>query len=173
MRLVLISDTHGLHNRLGPLPEGDILVHAGDFMNAGFFRSVMSTNTKRIALLFVCAASSFLAAQTQTPVDVWTLQADITPGGRYFGETVANGMLGLVAAPDPFSTGAVMMQGLFDRSPENVDVILRTFNVVHMALAIDNTGIAQSQQVTHLHQALSLRRAAMTTTFDYQDKASV
>jgi Icc-related predicted phosphoesterase len=36
MRLVLISDTHGLHNRLGPLPEGDILIHAGDFMNAGY-----------------------------------------------------------------------------------------------------------------------------------------
>jgi len=133
----------------------------------------MSTNTKRVASLIVCAVSSFLAAQTQTPVDVWTLQADITPGGRYFGETVANGMLGLVSAPDPFSTGAVIMQGVFDRSPANVDVILRTFNVVHMALAIDNTGIAQSQQVTHLHQALSLRRAAMTTTFDYQDKASV
>jgi len=36
MRLVLISDTHGLHHRMPPLPEGDILVHAGDFMNAGY-----------------------------------------------------------------------------------------------------------------------------------------
>lgn len=36
MRLVLISDTHGLHDRLAPLPEGDILIHAGDFMNAGY-----------------------------------------------------------------------------------------------------------------------------------------
>jgi predicted phosphodiesterase len=36
MRLVLISDTHGLHNRMGPLPEGDVLIHAGDFMNAGY-----------------------------------------------------------------------------------------------------------------------------------------
>jgi predicted phosphohydrolase len=36
MRLVFISDTHGLHDRLGLLPEGDVLVHAGDFMNAGY-----------------------------------------------------------------------------------------------------------------------------------------
>jgi hypothetical protein len=36
MRLVLISDKHGLHHRIGQLPEGDILVHAGDFMNAGY-----------------------------------------------------------------------------------------------------------------------------------------
>ena len=36
MRLVAISDTHGLHNRIESLPPGEILVHAGDFMNAGF-----------------------------------------------------------------------------------------------------------------------------------------
>ena len=36
MRLVLISDTHGLHHRMPPLPDGDILVHASDFMNAGY-----------------------------------------------------------------------------------------------------------------------------------------
>lgn len=35
MRLVLISDTHGLHNSIQGLPEGDVLVHAGDFMNSG------------------------------------------------------------------------------------------------------------------------------------------
>lgn len=38
MKIVLISDTHGLHRKIGyggyngcpPLPEGDILIHAGD-----------------------------------------------------------------------------------------------------------------------------------------------
>jgi Icc-related predicted phosphoesterase len=30
MRLVLISDTHGLHAQLPKLPDGDVLVHAGD-----------------------------------------------------------------------------------------------------------------------------------------------
>lgn len=36
MRLVVISDTHGLHNIIEGLPDGDVLVHAGDFMNAGY-----------------------------------------------------------------------------------------------------------------------------------------
>lgn len=35
MRLVVISDTHGLHDRVQDLPDGDVLVHAGDFMNSG------------------------------------------------------------------------------------------------------------------------------------------
>jgi 3',5'-cyclic AMP phosphodiesterase CpdA len=36
MRLVVVSDTHGLHHRIESLPAGDILVHAGDFMNSGY-----------------------------------------------------------------------------------------------------------------------------------------
>lgn len=34
MRLVLISDTHRRHARLA-LPEGDVLIHAGDFSSSG------------------------------------------------------------------------------------------------------------------------------------------
>lgn len=35
MRIVAISDTHGVHDRIESLPAGDVLVHAGDFMNSG------------------------------------------------------------------------------------------------------------------------------------------
>ncbi len=34
MRVVAISDTHGLHDYIS-VPEGDVLIHAGDFMNFG------------------------------------------------------------------------------------------------------------------------------------------
>ena len=34
MKLILISDTHGKHNEVN-LPEGDVLVHAGDFCAGG------------------------------------------------------------------------------------------------------------------------------------------
>lgn len=35
MRLVLISDTHEQHEALGTLPEGDVLIHAGDYTYGG------------------------------------------------------------------------------------------------------------------------------------------
>jgi Icc-related predicted phosphoesterase len=45
MRLVVISDTHGLHNSIDELPDGDVLVHAGDFMNSGYDpKDVLSFN---------------------------------------------------------------------------------------------------------------------------------
>jgi len=37
MRLVCISDTHSLqHNLLHSIPDGDVLLHAGDIMNCGY-----------------------------------------------------------------------------------------------------------------------------------------
>ncbi|WP_417521918.1 metallophosphoesterase [Marinobacter sp.] len=35
MRLVCISDTHSLHTQIPPLPDGDVLVHAGDCTGSG------------------------------------------------------------------------------------------------------------------------------------------
>lgn len=35
MRLVFLADTHGRHEELEPLPDGDILIHLGDFCTFG------------------------------------------------------------------------------------------------------------------------------------------
>lgn len=46
MRIVFISDTHGFHSAIGPmfqnaLPEGDVLVHAGDLSNVGKLKEIV------------------------------------------------------------------------------------------------------------------------------------
>jgi Icc-related predicted phosphoesterase len=39
-KITLISDTHGKHTQLTKdLPGGDILIHAGDFMNSGYYKT--------------------------------------------------------------------------------------------------------------------------------------
>mmetsp|Transcript_34082 Transcript_34082/g.95853 ORF Transcript_34082/g.95853 Transcript_34082/m.95853 type:complete len:317 (+) Transcript_34082:100-1050(+) len=40
LKFVCISDTHNLHERLAPLPPGDVLVHTGDFTNHGSIEEV-------------------------------------------------------------------------------------------------------------------------------------
>lgn len=43
MRIVCISDTHNGHNSLnGKLPDGDILIHAGDSTSRGIMRDITS-----------------------------------------------------------------------------------------------------------------------------------
>ena len=40
MKITLISDTHSKHKQLdGDLPGGEILIHAGDFMNSGYVKT--------------------------------------------------------------------------------------------------------------------------------------
>ena len=44
MRLVCISDTHSMHRRITDLPEGDVLIHAGDCLGAGTLQNVEDVN---------------------------------------------------------------------------------------------------------------------------------
>lgn len=44
MKIVCISDTHGDHLLLKSLPEGDILIHAGDFTGYGTSKEVFKFN---------------------------------------------------------------------------------------------------------------------------------
>lgn len=45
MRLIAISDTHGRHNLITDIPAGDVLAHAGDFMNSGLYpEEILSFN---------------------------------------------------------------------------------------------------------------------------------
>ncbi len=43
MRIVVISDTHGMHEQVS-LPDGDVLVHAGDFTARGALKEVAEFN---------------------------------------------------------------------------------------------------------------------------------
>lgn len=42
MRLVCISDTHNQHGKLVSIPEGDVLIHAGDWTGTGTQKQVIS-----------------------------------------------------------------------------------------------------------------------------------
>ena len=76
MRIVCISDTHGLHKimeDLNPLPEGDVLIHAGDCTNVGkpnevkefveWFMNVKGFNTK----IFIAGNHDFAFEKINQP----------------------------------------------------------------------------------------------------------
>jgi len=44
MKLVCISDTHSLHRRMLEIPDGDVLIHAGDCLGAGTLDNVEDLN---------------------------------------------------------------------------------------------------------------------------------
>jgi protein-glucosylgalactosylhydroxylysine glucosidase len=117
--------------------------------------------------------------QTQPPSPApsdptWTVRADSIDPAHYYGVTVANGMIGIVSSPNPFKAKDIVLNGAFDLYGRGrVSNILKTFNFVNLYLDIDDHRIESFGQVSALHQVLDMKDAGLTTTFDYQDKATV
>ncbi len=66
VRVVLISDTHGRHEELGELPDGDILIHCGDFVpnykrctvvNIEKFDAWLGTQSDKFKHTYVCCGN--------------------------------------------------------------------------------------------------------------------
>jgi len=122
------------------------------------------------------ARSDLPPATLRAPQDtgIWTIRATNIDPSNYYGVTVANGMLGLVSSPEPFRAKEIVLNGAFDLYGRGrVSNILKTFNLVNMYLDIDGTRIESSRQVSGFQQVLDMKHANLTTSFDYQDKASI
>lgn len=113
---------------------------------------------------------SFATVAAQDP---WKIEAANIDPKNYYGITVANGMIGIVSAPEPFKVREVVLAGAYDQYGRGrVSNFLRSFNLLNMRLAIDDREVSNST-VRNLKQTLNMQEAAFTTTFDVGDKAAV
>jgi len=129
---------------------------------------------KRTLLAWLLVIATFNKLFAQGNNDTWTIKANTIDPFNYYGETVANGMVGIVSSPDPFKVKDVVLNGAFDLYGRGrVSNILKTFNFVNMYLEVDGARIENFKQVQNMQQVLDMRHANLTTTFDYNDKLSV
>ena len=124
---------------------------------------------KRLSLLYF----SFYILHFAFPQDPWKISASNFDPKNYYGITVANGMIGIVSAPEPFKVKDVVLAGAYDLYGRGrVSNFLRSFNLLNMRMDIDGRSMDASQAV-NLTQELDMKKASFTTNFDYADKASV
>jgi protein-glucosylgalactosylhydroxylysine glucosidase len=106
-------------------------------------------------------------------IDPWKISANKIDPANYYGITVANGMIGIVSAPEPFKVKDVVLAGAYDLYGRGrVSNFLKSFNLLNMTLDIDGRRM-EGKTVQNLRQELDMQQASFTTTFDYGDKASV
>jgi trehalose/maltose hydrolase-like predicted phosphorylase len=123
---------------------------------------------KLFCLLMSLSASVRLMAQ-----DPWVIKADKIDPANYYGITVANGMIGIVSSPEPFKVKNVVLAGAYDLYGRGrVSNFLNSFNLLNMYLEVDGRRL-DAKMVSNFKQELDMQHAAMTTTFDYGDKASI
>lgn len=124
---------------------------------------------KRIVLLVLLYAVSFsLSAQ-----DPWRVTASQFDTRNYYGITVANGMIGIVSAPEPFKVKDVVLAGAYDLYGRGrVSNFLRSFNLLNMRMEIDGRSL-DANGASGLKQELNMKEASFTTSFEYGDKAII
>ena len=128
--------------------------------------------TLLLILPFINASGQ--TTQPQPDSSTWFVKADSIDPSSYYGVTVANGMLGLVSSTEPFKAKDIVLNGAFDLYGRGrVSNILKTFNFVNCYLDIDGRRLENSKQLSHFRQSLNMKKACLTTSFDYADKASV
>jgi trehalose/maltose hydrolase-like predicted phosphorylase len=127
---------------------------------------------KKVLCCFLLLAASLRAVSTIP--DAWTIPSGEIDPANYHGVTMANGMIGLMSAPAPFRTQQVLINGTFETlRPGYSSAIVNGFNFLNIAFLIDGERIERLDQVANFRQSLDMKGGALTTTFDYQDKASV
>lgn len=123
---------------------------------------------KVLFLLVAIGVSYFTIAQ-----DPWVIKADKIDPSDYYGITVANGMIGIVSSPEPFKVKDVVLAGAYDLYGRGrVSNFLRSFNLLNMYLEIDGKRL-DANSVSGFTQELDMHHASFTTSFNYQDKASI
>ncbi|MFZ2956038.1 MAG: hypothetical protein WA705_03980, partial [Candidatus Ozemobacteraceae bacterium] len=105
--------------------------------------------------------------------EAWTIAAERPLDQPYFGETVANGMIGLVSAPDPFKLSEVVLNGAYDTYGRGrVSNILKVFKFLNVQLDIDGRRI-ETARMKGFRQLLDLRRAELRSSFEVETQARI
>ncbi|MCJ8208731.1 glycoside hydrolase family 65 protein [Mucilaginibacter sp. RS28] len=124
-----------------------------------------------LAGLFTTACSSYTMAQSQP--DQWVINAAKIDPANYYGITVANGMIGVVSAPEPFKVKNVVLAGAYDLYGRGrVSNFLNSFNLLNMNMDINGKRVSAAG-ASNFKQQLDMHHAAFTTSFDYGNDAAV
>lgn len=93
----------------------------------------------KFSLFFALLIPAVSEAQS---IDLWKIKADKIDPANYYGITVANGMIGIVSAPEPFKVKNVVLAGAYDLYGRGrVSNFLNSFNLLNMYLEIDGKRI--------------------------------
>ena len=115
----------------------------------------------------------FLNCITALCQDPWKITAAKIDPSKYYGITVANGMIGIVSSAEAFKVKDVVLAGAYDLYGRGrVSNFLKSFNLLNMYMEIDGKRLSNND-VSNMQQSLDMQHASFTTSFDYKDVATV
>ncbi|MCE2972206.1 MAG: glycoside hydrolase family 65 protein [Sediminibacterium sp.] len=120
--------------------------------------------------VFIYLCTTVLTSQAQDP---WKIKAASIDARQYYGATVANGMIGVVASPEPFKVKDVVLSGAYDLYGRGrVSNFLRSFNLLNMQIDINGKRVTAAN-VSNFTQELNMREASFTATCNLGTQATI
>ena len=111
-----------------------------------------------------------LGLEAQNP---WVISADQSEFGRYYGVTVANGMIGIVSSPEPLKVKEVVLAGVYDvYNRGRVSNFLPNYNLLNLDLSINGTHL-HIGNISDFKQELNMKGGVFSASFKYKDIATV
>lgn len=105
--------------------------------------------------------------------DPWILSADKPDPNNYYGETVANGVVGIISSPEPLKVKEVVLAGVYDVYKRGrVSNFIPNYNMLNMRLAFNGESVA-SYNINNFRQELNMRNGTFSGSFQYKDFVSV
>ncbi|MNR92204.1 Kojibiose phosphorylase [compost metagenome] len=120
-------------------------------------------------LLLMLFVGPFVNGQAKS--DEWHLTANSRE--NYFGVAMANGQIGIVTDDTPLKTKEIILNGVYDGSPENgISRIVRGIEFLNLHLNINNEEI-KSDNISNWSQVVSMKEGTSTTSFSFKDYAKI
>lgn len=127
----------------------------------------MNSNLTRLLILILFSTSVF----SQSKSDEWNLHASSRE--NYFGVAMANGQIGIVTDDTPLKTKEIILNGVYEASPENgISRIVRGIEFLNLHLSINNQEI-KSDNIDDWSQTVSMKEGTSTTSFSFKNLATI
>ena len=123
-----------------------------------------------LIILVLILLSATAPGSAQSPADPWKIHVDEIDPAHYYGETVANGMIGIVSSAQPLVVKDIVLNGAYDLYGRGrVSNIMQVFHFLNMQLEVDGQPM-DAENISHVTQSLDMKTAQLTVAFDYADK---
>lgn len=143
--------------------------------NRSFFQLKSNRQRNINRLFFFMFLFSFVLSfkSIQAQENTWTITAKNIDPANYYGETVANGMIGIISSPIPLKAGNVVLASTYDLYGRGrVSNFLQGFNLLNLNLEIDGETVT-NKNITNFTQCLNMKEATFEGSFDFKNKATV
>lgn len=122
---------------------------------------------KKVLFILLFISCSIIIAQN----DGWHISTN--ENSDYTGIAIANGRIGMLSSPKPLQIQHVVLNNVYDVDPTlKVSQILHGMNFGNLDMYIDGEKITEDN-ITNWRQTMDMKSAALTTNFDFKDKANI